>query len=253
MEDNSKRQRKSKGVDTCNWTIVMDEVLIDAYLYQQTLGNKNGNSMTTSAMDNILQELKTHFPDKPITKDKIKDHMKNIKTKFNVCYDVFKNGLSGFAWDRTKNMWVAEEEEKSEAAEWKNKPIMFYDKLATLFGKDRATGEHEDTPFEMRARKAANAKRPSPIEEIDHLVEANEVTLERFDVDEEFDPEGTPQMPSISKSQDVPSSRTKKRETSKKVELVKQSKSASGEDIWAQFVEIGVEEDSLPHVYMHLV
>jgi hypothetical protein len=88
---------------------------------------------------------------------------------------------------------------------------MFYDKLATLFGKDRATGEHEDTPFEMRARKAANAKRPSTIEEIDHLVETNEVTLEGFDVDEEFDPEGSPKMPSISKPRDVPSSRTKKR------------------------------------------
>lgn len=154
---------------------------------------------------------------------------------------------------------------------------MFYDKLATLFGKDRATGEHEDTPFEMRARKAANAKRPSTIEEIDHLLETNEVTLEGFDVDEEFDTEGSLKMPSISKPQDVPSSRTKKRakkvveddtsmsdiaKTFKKmielfemntVELVKQSKSASGEDIWAQLVEIGVEEDSLPHVYMHLV
>jgi hypothetical protein len=110
MEENSKRQRKSKGVDTCNWTLAMDEILIDAYLYQQTLGNKNGNSMTTSVMDSILQELKTHFPDKPITKDKIKDHMKHIKTKFNVCYDIFKNGLSGFAWDDTKHMWNAEEE-----------------------------------------------------------------------------------------------------------------------------------------------
>lgn len=51
----------------------MDEVLIDAYLHQQTLGNKNGNSMTTSAMDSIFQELKNHFPEKPVSKDKIKD------------------------------------------------------------------------------------------------------------------------------------------------------------------------------------
>jgi hypothetical protein len=79
-------------------------------LFWFTLGNKNGNIMTTSAMDSILQELKTHFSDKPITKDKIKDHMKHIKTKFNVCYDIFKNGLSGFAWDETKHMWNAEEE-----------------------------------------------------------------------------------------------------------------------------------------------
>ncbi|KAK2416900.1 hypothetical protein QL285_039252 [Trifolium repens] len=37
------------------------------------------------------------------------------------------------------------------------------------------------------------------------------------------------------------------------LELVKQSKSASVQDIWAPLVEIGVEEDSLPHVYMNLV
>ncbi|GAU41192.1 hypothetical protein TSUD_26170 [Trifolium subterraneum] len=110
MEGKLKRPRKSKGLETCNWTTAMDEVLIDAYLHQQTLGNKNGNSMTTSAMDNILAELKKYFPDKPISKDKIKDHMKHIKTKFNACYDLFKIGLSGFAWDAKTNMWIAEPE-----------------------------------------------------------------------------------------------------------------------------------------------
>ncbi|CAK8538557.1 unnamed protein product [Lathyrus sativus] len=88
----------------------MDDVLLDAYLHQQTLGNKNGNSMTTSIMDSILKELKTHFPDKPISKEKIKDHRKHIKTKFNSCYDLFHNGLSGFGWDSTTNMWIAEDE-----------------------------------------------------------------------------------------------------------------------------------------------
>lgn len=53
---NSNRTRKSEGLQTCNWTITMDEVLIDAYLHRLTLGNKNGNSMTKSAMDNILEE-----------------------------------------------------------------------------------------------------------------------------------------------------------------------------------------------------
>ena len=110
MEESSKRARKSKGPDTCNWTLAMDEVLIDAYLHQHTLGNKNGNSLTSFSMDNIFQELKTHFPDKPITKDKIKDHMKNIKAKFSPCYDIFKNGLSGFAWNKETNMWIAEDE-----------------------------------------------------------------------------------------------------------------------------------------------
>ena len=33
-------------------------------------------------------------------------------------------------------------QEKPKAAEWRNKPILHYEKLAILFGKDRATGEH---------------------------------------------------------------------------------------------------------------
>lgn len=89
---------------------------------------------------------------------------------------------------------------------------MFYDKLAKKFGKDRAIGDHEDTCFEMRARKATNNKRShSPtIEEIDHLVETNEVILEGFD-DERYHSSISPKRPSISISQDVSSSRTKKR------------------------------------------
>ncbi|CAK8570500.1 unnamed protein product [Lathyrus sativus] len=176
----------------------MDEVLLDAYLHQQTLENKNGNSMTTSAMDSILKELKTHFPDKPISKEKIKDHMKHIKTKFNSCYDLFQNGLNGFGWDSTTNMWIVKDEAKPEAAEWKNKPILFYDKLANFFGKDRATGEHEGTTAEMRAKKAANVEKShgTTIEEINHLVKTNEVILEGFD-DAEHHSNNSSTRPSI--------------------------------------------------------
>jgi len=131
----------------------------------------------------------------------------------------------------------------------------------------------------MRARKVANSRsHGATIEEIDHLVETNEVILERFDVDDEINHSSiSPKRPSISTSQDVSSSRTKKRakkvveddtsmrEISKTLktmvevfkmsseELVKQSKSANGGDIWAELVEIGVEPASLPKVYMHLV
>ena len=66
--------------------------------------------MTSSAMDSILEELKNHFPDKQISKEKIKDHMENIKAKWTLCYDLFHNGLSGFGWDSTTNMWIVVDE-----------------------------------------------------------------------------------------------------------------------------------------------
>ncbi|KEH37848.1 hypothetical protein MTR_2g449900 [Medicago truncatula] len=118
----------------------------------------------------------------------------------------------------------------------------------------------------MRARKATNNKRShSPtIEEIDHLVETNEVILEEFD-DERYHSSISPKRPSISISQDVSSSRTKKRakkvveddtsmrEISNTLKTIVESKSANGGDIWAELVEIGVEPTSLPKVYMYLV
>lgn len=67
-----------------------------------------GNSMTSTAIHSILKEMKDHFPDKPLSKDKIKDHVKHLKSKFTACYDIFKNGLSGFRWDATNCMWLAE-------------------------------------------------------------------------------------------------------------------------------------------------
>lgn len=54
-------------------------------------------------MDNILQELKNYFLNKPVSKDNIKDNMKH-KNKVQCLLRLFKNNLSGFAWDPPTNM-----------------------------------------------------------------------------------------------------------------------------------------------------
>lgn len=84
--------------------------------------------------------------------------------------------------------------------------------MTKLFGKDRATREHEDTVAEMRAKKAANVEKSygTSIEEIDHLVETNEAILEGFD-DDEHHSNNSSTRPSVTNSQDASSSRTKKR------------------------------------------
>ena len=44
-------------------------------------------------------------------KDKVKNHMKSLKTNFSECYDLFnKGGLSGFAWNPVTKIWIAEPE-----------------------------------------------------------------------------------------------------------------------------------------------
>ncbi|XP_050278990.1 uncharacterized protein LOC126720527 isoform X2 [Quercus robur] len=171
------------------WTAVMDDALIDALLHQHHLGNRNGSVFTTHAYDNIVKELREKF-EKPIDKQKVKNRIKTIKYNWSDCYDVFKNGLSGFAWSPITKMWSAEPEvwesliqAKPKAKELKNKPIPNYDKLVELYGKDRATGEQSETALEMRQRWATSTGEGSMenIEDIDHLVAQNEVTLESCD------------------------------------------------------------------------
>ena len=84
----------------------MDDALIDAFLHQHRVGNRVGGTFTTQAYDNILAELRENF-EKPIDKEKVKNRIKTTKSNFASCYDLFKNGLSGFAWSSVTKMWDA--------------------------------------------------------------------------------------------------------------------------------------------------
>ena len=43
-----------------------------------------------------------------INKDKVKNRQKTLKKNFHECYDIFKDGLSGFGWNNSLNTWTAE-------------------------------------------------------------------------------------------------------------------------------------------------
>ena len=60
--------------------------------------------------------------------------------------------------------------------------LMFnYSKMAQLWGKDKAKGDHAETAKEKCARYAASTM----IDEIDNLVSQNEVSLEDFEVEDD--------------------------------------------------------------------
>ncbi|KAG6497403.1 hypothetical protein ZIOFF_045302 [Zingiber officinale] len=152
----------SKVNNQCIWTKVMDDALIDAYLNQHNIDNRVGGTFTTHAFENIVNELKAKFSDKLIDKERIQNRMKHIKRCWFSCYDIFKNGMSGFGWDPITEFFIAESEVwqqlieiKPAAAEWKTKPIRNYEKLVQLYGKDRATGQYAEIASEMRKRKAS--------------------------------------------------------------------------------------------------
>ncbi|TYJ34757.1 hypothetical protein E1A91_A05G191400v1 [Gossypium mustelinum] len=97
----------------------MDDVLIDALLHQQSLGNRIDRVFTTMPYENMANELheKIGIP--------------------------IENGLSGFAWSPDTKMWTAKPElwkalakSKPDSMKWMNTRIANYDKLLMLFAKD---------------------------------------------------------------------------------------------------------------------
>ncbi|XP_020250316.1 uncharacterized protein LOC109827711 [Asparagus officinalis] len=108
----------------------MDEKLIEALLHQDVIGNRVNSVFSTSAYNQIVVELQEIFPDKPIDRDKAKNRVKYMKSKWAACYDLFKNAGNDFAWNRNTNMWSAKPEvwdrqiqAHPEAAEWRTKTI----------------------------------------------------------------------------------------------------------------------------------
>ncbi|XP_061359903.1 uncharacterized protein At2g29880-like [Gastrolobium bilobum] len=170
------------------WTQEMDDALIDAFLHQQNDGNKVSGSFTSKAYETIIKELQQKFG-RSFEKEKIKSRWKIVKRRFSKCYDLFKNGLSGFAWDPITKQWCAEPEvwqklieAKPEAKEWMGKSIPNYDKLMIVCGGDRATGQHAETAKDIRNKRSLPCESES-IETIDVTLESaqevgneNEVT-----------------------------------------------------------------------------
>ncbi|XP_009795718.2 uncharacterized protein LOC142164686 [Nicotiana tabacum] len=207
----------------CVWSNAMDDALIDAFHHQHILGNRVGGTFTSHALDNIVNELQSKFPDKIINKERVHNRMRLIKRQFGKCYDMFQNGMSGFAWDPNTNTWNAESEvwdqliqAKPEAAELRNKPIRNYDKLIVLYGKDRATGKHAETGSDMLKRSAHNNSRRSStasltIDEVDELISMNVASLENTEKDGQDEQEQTtPKTPTLNAYSEAPISNKNK-------------------------------------------
>nr|POF00256.1 hypothetical protein CFP56_29805 [Quercus suber] len=104
---------------------------------------------------------------------------------------------------------------KPAAKKWMTTPIPNYSKMAQLWAKDRAKGDHAETAKDKRARYATS----TTIDEIDNLISQNEVSLENFEVeDDQRSPEINVTRSQVS-SQDAMSSKSKKRRLAEDDEL----------------------------------
>ncbi|KAJ3684160.1 hypothetical protein LUZ61_013324 [Rhynchospora tenuis] len=176
----------------------MDRILINAFIHEQSIGNRPNGTFSTQAYDNIVKELQDAFPDKSVDKDKIKNRIKYLKKGFGACYDIFKNATSGFSWSSHTKMWDAEPgawatfiQSYPQAKEWMNKPVPHYESLRQLYGKDRANGDGAETPAEMRQRlsQQMGVAEGDVIANIDRMATQNGATRETDDDNMNSSPE----------------------------------------------------------------
>ena len=73
------------------------------FLHQVIIGGRVNGTFTFKAFDDIVKELVEKFL-KEINKDKVKTQQKTLKKNFHECYDIFKDGLSGFGWNDSLNI-----------------------------------------------------------------------------------------------------------------------------------------------------
>ncbi|KAF8177086.1 hypothetical protein K438DRAFT_1845913 [Mycena galopus ATCC 62051] len=109
----------------------------------------SGNGFKSKAFTDVSTSLKKKFPDRPIrSKDAIGNRLRYVKGIFKD-YE-FVCGKSGVGWDDDAKMATAEadfiatftEAHGSKYAKCFKKPCPFYDRLAQLFGRNKATGAH---------------------------------------------------------------------------------------------------------------
>ncbi|KAI5323441.1 hypothetical protein L3X38_032513 [Prunus dulcis] len=85
----------------------------------------------------------------------IESKLKWWKKQYSIIYDIINTG--GFAWNDVKKCievdsneaWETYVQHHKNAAKWRNKSFPLFDRLANIFGKDRANGKGAEIPNEM--------------------------------------------------------------------------------------------------------
>lgn len=73
------------NTSVCIWSNAMDDALIEAFHHYHTLENRVGETFTTHAIDNIVKEMQSKFPNKiTIEWEILKYNLASVMTPFKI-------------------------------------------------------------------------------------------------------------------------------------------------------------------------
>ncbi|CAL1356152.1 unnamed protein product [Linum trigynum] len=145
------------------WTKKHDVVFIECMLdlvqsRQVESGNlKNGGFKKLEAM--MVKKI-------PGFNLNVRSRHRWFKNKYNAIYDVQNGSCSGFGWDESKKIIVADDDvfknwvkSHSHFSGLNKTSFVYYDQLARVFGKDRAVGSQAGSAADMEAEVEARFRR----------------------------------------------------------------------------------------------
>ncbi|GJZ85921.1 RNA-binding protein Lupus La [Tanacetum coccineum] len=168
------------------WTAEEDQKLIEALMVLHASGKYGAENGFKPGYNQAVQNLlDISIPNSGLKADPhIKSRLKTWRTKFSIMHDmVFGSNTSGFGWDTEKcvltapdDVWDSYLKTHPEATKFRNKAFPLFDKLSTVFGKDRASGSraidlgddevvseaHQTAPTDLEDEDIDRCVRPSP-------------------------------------------------------------------------------------------
>ncbi|XP_017225252.1 uncharacterized protein At2g29880-like [Daucus carota subsp. sativus] len=188
---------RGAGRNKRKWSEEEDEKLVESLIELVNNGAyKADNGFKPGYLGFLENSLSVKLPTSGLKgKPHIESRIKTLKKDFNMVYDLRYGSTSGFGWNSENQLVTASRDVWAEYAKshvgvlkWRSTPFPFFDDLAIIFGKDRATGHNAESA--MEAEENINLEEAAQGKNDDSSMQASdESTSRRSSKRKKFDAE----------------------------------------------------------------
>ncbi|KAH9772568.1 Myb DNA-bind 3 domain-containing protein [Citrus sinensis] len=138
------------------WTYVEEEALLDALDAVVVSGGRADNGFKSGTFIHLEKLINQKLPNCGLkASPHIDSKIRKWKKQYGLMFDMLNT--SGFGWNDVKKcvevdsdeVWNSYVQFHNAVRNWRGKPFPLYERLANIFGKDRATGHGAQTPADM--------------------------------------------------------------------------------------------------------